>query len=537
MTIRTRLVLLLVCLTVAFGFSVIVFQQSHHAEAEGMLASLRQERSALLDRLLELSGGSLASFASEYSLWDEMVAFVESSDRNWAGINIDPSLANFDADGAWVAKVDGTILYASLRGENLPLTPPPFDHPDFLERLRRNHDLHYFQETPAGLIEVRTGAILPSDDIRRERAPRGWFIVARLWNESHLLKLADILQGHVTLAPPGVTAPLRPPTMIHLQRTLPGWDGRLARILQVEYESPSLALLLAGNEEEIYLFFAFGAILILVVMFTLTFWVMRPLRHLSRSLESGDAGAIRDLQRHRDEFGHLARQAAQSFLQRDALRDSEARLRQWMTLHDRLARDMHDGIIQSIYAAGLGVESARNLLKSDPAAADQRLQSCQRMFNDALWQVRTFIHDLEPELPSGQTPAQSLATLVSNMQNLQPIPILAEIDPAIADHVTPQQDIHLLHMAREILSNALRHSGAAQVKVSLRAESNNAVLLEITDDGCGFDPAAESTSGRGLSNLAARAREIGARLEIDSTPRKGTRISLWFRPITSPSPT
>ena len=535
MTIRTRLVLLLVCLATIFGLSAAGLRFAHRAEAERILGSLRQERSELLDQLLTLSGQSLHSFSTDYSLWDEMVGFMQSGDPAWAAINIDPSLVNFDAQGVWVARPDGFLLYAATMDGGPALPPPPFNRPEFFTRLRSEKMLHYFQDTPAGLLEVRTAPVLPSDDIGREQEPRGWFVVARLWDEPHLIRLSDTLQSHVSLAPVASTAVLQPPTMIHLERPLYGWDGQVVRTLQIEYESPSLALLIAGNEDEAYLLYAFGAVVILTVVVTLTRWVIRPLNQLSRSLESGNPAPILGLQRRSDEFGHLARQIAQSFNQRDALRDSEAHLRRWMALHDRLARDMHDGIIQSIYAAGLGLESARNLLRTDSVAADHRLETCQRMFNDTLWQVRNFIQVLEPETPADQGSVQSLATLVSNMQALQPIPILASIEKGLTSWISPQQELHLLHMTREILSNALRHSGASQVRFSLRAEGVDYVRLEVADDGEGFDPAASPASGRGLANLAARAREIDARLEIDSAPGKGTRIALWFRPINHPS--
>lgn len=531
MTIRTRLVLLLVCLAAIFGLSAAGLRFAQRTEAEQILGSLRQERSDLLDRLLGLTGQSLLSFSTDYSLWDEMVEFMQSGDPAWAAINIDPSLTNFDAQGAWVARIDGSLLYTATKNDGPALSPPPLNRPEFFARLQREKMLHYFQDTPAGLLEVRTAPILPSEDIKRQQEARGWFIVARLWDESRLLRLSDTLQSQVTLAPATTAALLRPPTMIHLERPFHGPDGQLVRTLQIEYESPALALLIAGNEDEAYLLYAFGVVVILTVVITLTRWVIRPLNQLSRSLESGNSAPILGLQRSSDEFGHLARQIAQSFNQRDALRDSEARLRQWMGLHDRLARDMHDGIIQSIYAAGLGLESARNLLHTDPAAADHRLASCQRMFNDALWQVRNFIQVLEPEPPANQASVQSLATLVSNMQALQPIPILANIEKDLTSRISPQQELHLLHMTREILSNALRHSGASQVRFSLRAEGTDHVCLEVVDDGEGFDPAATPSSGRGLANLAARAREIDARLEIDSAPGKGTRIAVWFRPI------
>lgn len=529
MTIRTRLVLLLACLLAIFGAAAAGLRLTHHAEAQRILASLRDERSGLLDRLLTLNGQTLRNFASDYSLWDDMVAFVQKPEPAWAAINIDPSLPNFAVQAAWVARPDGSIIYTTSTTPGLGA--PPFPNPDFLARLRQEKYLHFFQESPVGLLEMRTGPILPSGDLKRVTEPQGWFIVARLWDNQQLLRLSDILQSHASLAPAASPTEVFPPTLIHLERILPGWDGRTVRVLQVEYESPSLALLLSGNTEEAGTLYIFGLAVMILVVALLSRWVIRPLHLLSDSLETGDAGPLRELQRGSDEFGHLARQAAQSFMQRDALRDSEARLRQWMAVHDRLARDLHDGIIQSIYAAGLGLESARNLLQTDPAAAEKRLASCQRMFNDTLWQVRNFIQVIEPEIPHGQSPAQSLTALVANIQSLQPVPIISEIDPALAGRIRPQQEMHLLHMARELLSNSLRHSGAKQVRISLQAQPDGLARLEVSDNGSGFDPAAVHASGRGLANLAARARDLEARLEIDSAPGKGARIAVWFQPI------
>lgn len=532
MTIRARIVLLLLSLLALFGLSAAGLRFSHRAETSSMVASLRDERSALLDRLLALTGESLQNFTKDYSLWDEMVNFVRTGDPAWAAINIDPSLTSFDAQAAWVVRTDGSILYSAAQDANAPLAPPPLDNAAFLGQLRRERDLHFFVSTAAGLVEMRTAPILPSEDIQRTQEPRGWFIVARLWNDARLLRLSDTIQSHVSLAPATPTTGPLLVNVIHLERRFTDWNGRPIATLQVEYESPPLATLQAGNEEEAWVFYAFGFVVILVVLLTINQWVLRPLERLSRSLETGDPGPIRELQRSSDEFGHLARQTAESFLQRDALRDNEDRLRQATTLHERLGRDLHDGIIQSIYAAGLGLESARNLLRTDIAAAEARLASCQRMFNDTLWQVRNFIHTIEPETARGQSAAQSLPALVATMQSLQAIPIHADIDRALAARIHPKQELQLLHMTRELLSNALRHSGAKQVTISLRVLPDGLARLEVSDDGDGFDPGATQGTGRGLANLAARARDLDARLEIDSSLGKGARIAVWFRPIT-----
>jgi signal transduction histidine kinase len=527
MKIRTRLVLLLACLVAAFGLSAALLRRAHALEANAILVSLQNERSDLLDRMLTLTGQSLQNFANDYALWDEMVEFVRTGNKAWASINIEPSLINFDAQAAWVVRSNGSLLHASTH-DHLSLSDPPLSDPEFLEILRREKNLHFFQDSPAGLLELRTAPILPSDDLNRTQTPRGWFIVARLWNDTRLRKLADTLQSSVSLDPvqPGNDGV----PSIRLERPLTDWRGRPLQQLHVRYQSDPLARLIEGNRDEAYLLYVFGFTAIGVIVAGASHWVIRPLNQLAHSLESGRSDAIRKLQTHADEFGYLARQVTQSFVQRDALRDSEERLRHSLDLRSRLARDLHDGIIQSIYAAGLGLEGIRNLPTTD-AVTGQRLIACQQMLNDTLWQVRKFIETLEPEGESTQSPGQSLATLAASMQSLQSIPISAELDPALAGRIGPHQELHLLQMARELLSNALRHSGARRVWLSLRTLPEGIAQLEIADDGHGFDPAVRTGHGRGLINLAARAREIGAQLEIDSSPGNGARIRIRFHPF------
>lgn len=530
MKIRTRLVLLLGCLLAVLGVSVALLHAAQRAEAKSILATLQEERSDLLDRILALTGQSLRSFVSDYSLWDEMVQFVQSGNTAWAAINIDSSLPNFNAQAAWVVRPDGSLVYSTSVFKTAAPIPVPLDDPDFLKKLRKENSLYFFLDSPAGLLEVRTSSILPSGDLQRAQAVRGWFIVARRWDEKHLRTLADTLQSGVTLGPPLPGAENAP--VIRLQRVLADWRDQPLQTLRVEYRSPPLAELIEGNKEEAFLLYAFGFAIISVVVASLSHWVIRPLNRLGLSLETGRSDPLAGLQHAPDEFGNLARLVAHSFVQRDALRASEELQRQSMDLRGRLARDLHDGIIQSIYAAGLGLESALNLRATDPAAADRRLASCQHMLNDSLWQVRNFIGALEPQEEYSQTIAQSLATLAANMRSLQPISILAETDPQLARRIGRHQEMHLLQMAREAVSNALRHSNASQVRITLQPTPDGRAVLEITDDGTGFDSTRRSDTGRGLINLASRARELGAELRIDSASGngKGARIAIQFSP-------
>jgi signal transduction histidine kinase len=544
MKIRLRLILLLGCLLAVFAAATGILVESQRRESGSIRLSLEQQRSSLLDHVLLLTGQSLRGYANDYSQWDDMLEFVRTGEREWARINIDASLPNFGVRTVWVLQPDGTSVYRSGGPKADAVADDAFAQPDFLNRLRREGMMHFYLESAAGLLEVYTAPIQPSSDVARTSERRGWLIASRLWDEAYLQGLAESLQGRLGFVPPKT----RGAAVISLERALPDWAGRPVRTLYVDFDSVALARLLEGNADEFYVLLFLGAGMIAVTIIGLSRWVIVPLRRLGESLESGHAEPLLPLRAQHNEFGHLARLVEQSFEQRttlereirarsrlaESLQETSTQLRESVELRNRLARDLHDSVIQAIYAAGIGLEGVRSLLHTDPAGADRTLAASQAALNGTIRDVRAFINGLEAEAGPTRPFRQTLAALVATMQTVQPGNIRLEVDESIARRLSPTQEMQLLNVFRESLSNALRHADPTSITLSLGTDGNGDGLLTVTDDGCGFDPAAPANPGRGLVNLGIRARELGGTLEIDSALGKGTRIAVLFHPTYPP---
>lgn len=213
----------------------------------------------------------------------------------------------------------------------------------------------------------------------------------------------------------------------------------------------------------------------------------------------------------------------------EALRSSEQQLRHSLEERDRLGRDLHDGIIQSIYAAGLTLDDCTRILKPEPETAERRLKTVTADLHRVIRDVRQFIGRLEQDPLSGAEFKTALQALALTVNGRSPSHVETRIDENAAQRLHSHQAAHLLQIAREALSNSIRHGKAGRVVFSLQS-TRRGLQFEIQDNGCGFAPSETDRKGRGLRNIAARADRLGAWLRIQAKPGEGTTISLDLPP-------
>jgi two-component system sensor histidine kinase DevS len=195
---------------------------------------------------------------------------------------------------------------------------------------------------------------------------------------------------------------------------------------------------------------------------------------------------------------------------------------------DRIGMDLHDGIIQSIYAVGLTLEHARLLLAEDPDKAHERIEQSINGLNNTIRDIRNYILDLRPRQLSDENLMQGLQRLVNEFR----ANTLAEahIDGPADGLVTlpASKALALFHICQEALANTAKHAKAKKVDVVVWTTADR-VLLEIKDNGRGFDmESTKSSLGHGLSNMQTRARNVGGDLELITEPGNGTTILTWL---------
>lgn len=193
------------------------------------------------------------------------------------------------------------------------------------------------------------------------------------------------------------------------------------------------------------------------------------------------------------------------------------------TDRDRIARDLHDVVIQRLFAAGLSMQSLRRF--TTDGVALERINTVTGELDSTIRELRDTIYSLRRGAGSEAFSSRILSTVQEVTKSLALTPHLdlaGEIDTAVPDAVAE----HLLAVLSEGLSNAVRHSGATAIDITV-AEAAGSVEVLITDDGRGFSRPARRS---GLANIEQRARILGGELAVDSRPGHGTRLR-WTVPL------
>jgi signal transduction histidine kinase len=194
---------------------------------------------------------------------------------------------------------------------------------------------------------------------------------------------------------------------------------------------------------------------------------------------------------------------------------------------ERIGRDLHDGIIQKIYAAGLSLEDAHHLIRENPVEAQNRLQAVMRALNQTIQDIRSYIFDLQTHQQSHE-----LETVLENLVQDLRLDTLLEVDLEVVGKrccwLEEHEISHITQIAREALSNIVQHASASHVTVTLRYEGS-ATTLVIADNGHGLNPGPSEDNGnpgQGMANMRARARLLGASLQVRGRPGEGLQVAL-----------
>jgi PAS domain S-box-containing protein len=371
-SVQTQLTLVMAVGSLLVLLALILSRVGEDRRIDSFLAADAKEHGNLLDQALELKGSSLATFAKDYTYWDEMVQFVQTGNRGWASQNIKEAMGTYRANTAWVFDPAGSLVYAVR--DSLLKTAPRLFPPGLSVKgaFGGGHFCHFFITGPDGPVEIRGATIHPSDDPERKTPVRGYFLAGRVWNQQYLAELARLTGKTLRIEP--ARADTQPAVVIDrgtgeitFYRALSDPRGKPELALTASLDPRWFAVALRSGRSSFQRQTGLALLVLLGLSLVLWFRVTRPLGLLRYSLATGSARALRPLERNRTEFGQLAQLVKKSFGEQAALVNEVAeRKRAEQTLHE--SKEKYRLVIDNVSEAILVVQDGK-IVFANPSAS------------------------------------------------------------------------------------------------------------------------------------------------------------------------
>lgn len=575
MKLYIKLLILLVALTAAFGCVAVLIKS--HSDRSVRLAKddLQVSSGEVFDNLVELQRRSFVTFAEDYSWWQDLIDWIDSTDRSYGflsdqfiqvpetfGANF---FAIYDANGLRITDVlDSNIEVVA--SELLPLQLSAA----IQNRTVSGWKQSAYLESNGDLVELIFAPIQPQKDELRNGPAFGYLAVGRFWNGDFIHELESVSGSTITIN--GET--LHPDFhaerwtgSIHFSRQLNDFEGRITAKLDVSKDLP-VADRIVNQQIGMFwwlLIVAIGCIVILVVSIMLM--VSRPLNRLSEALEAGDTQALSLVRKSQPEFKHLAELIEENNEQKSRLeREISKRRRTESDL--KQSRDLAESAnrAKSRFLTNISHETRTPLhtisgyasLLQDSPLTEEQSQSVYyiRTSCDHLVKMLTDLIDLSgieanavlPELSGIDTQEffyELLAAAESLAANKQ-ITIKAELSQNCPEYIISDY-ARLRHILICLIDNAVKFTNEGSVTIRTTCESNETstkLVIEIEDSGIGIasenldrvfdaffqaddsDSRSHEGGGLGLAVAKGMSKLLDAQLEVRSEPHEGSTFSL-----------
>lgn len=323
MKLQTRLNLLFVFSFLFFVGSQTAFYTTEMRRLEAIVTLEAKDAEKIFNSVEKLLADSLETLAFDYGLWDEMVTFLETGNKEWAKVNLGGALSVFKVDAFWVYKIDGSPFYfinSTADSSFDTLAIPQGAVHKLLGGSSRF--CHFFINTSKGIMEVRGATIHNGFDRQRKGPPKGYLFVGRIWSSSFIKNLAELTATEINLDSKFGIDEMEDNYgrgVIMFSRVLNGWNGLPVAITHVKSESKTIKAFGEASWKMFFILLIFAIIILSMMVITIVRWVITPLRLFLKAFSEENTSVLNEVTRQRDEFGRIAIMLQKFFDQRRQL--------------------------------------------------------------------------------------------------------------------------------------------------------------------------------------------------------------------------
>jgi signal transduction histidine kinase len=223
-------------------------------------------------------------------------------------------------------------------------------------------------------------------------------------------------------------------------------------------------------------------------------------------------------------------------LYQDLVEEKERMVEVHEEARKKLARDLHDGPTQSVAAMAMRINLARRMIAKGTDGATDELVKIEELAHRTTKEIRHMLFTLRPLILESQGLEASLKAMADKMHETFGQEVTVNVDERVSSQLEMGKQGVVFYIVEEAVNNARKHASATTIAVTLRTFETNVGLLEIADNGVGFDVQAinkayDNRGSFGMINLRERAELVNGLLHIDSAPGKGTRVQVYI-PLT-----
>ncbi|HEX2960852.1 MAG TPA: ATP-binding protein [Ignavibacteriales bacterium] len=326
--VRYRIIFFIALIYVLFLAGMILIQNAELRKVSSLIEQTRQERNVLLGKVIGLQGKGLESYVYDYSYWDDMLRFVNKVDRPWAVINIDNVMPTFNVQCVWLFNTNLDLTYSANLLPDKKLNKFPLSREVLNEIFSKKWFNHFYINTSAGVLEIRTAPLQSGSDVKRESQPGGFLVAARQWAPDYMKDLSELMAGDVVFINPKdesleLNRQAENQFTVVTTTKLMGWNNKPVSALKYSSESEVLRKLLDASNTQFTLNIVFGLIILGATTFFLIYFIGIPLKLIVGSLKLSNPFVLRNLKNKQNEFGTLASLIINSFEQEKRLKKAK----------------------------------------------------------------------------------------------------------------------------------------------------------------------------------------------------------------------
>jgi signal transduction histidine kinase len=290
-----------------------------------MVASgTQQEEQDHLQSLIDLEQRSIDAFVFDLTYWDDLVAFTHNRNQKFADDNIGNSLETYGLDAAYIFSPEFEIIYSANAGETEKR--PIFEHRTHpvAAAFANQRFIHFFLQSPIGLLEAFGASIHPTNDKERATDPQGYLVVLRYWNDKQIDKLSQLSQSTITVDSlfKEMKGADQSGETCHITIPLNNQNNQPTAILHARKDMDYLRSHATLLKNYLAFFMSIHVALAVMLMTGLYVWVLRPLKHVSQSLKEGSTAPIRNLT-HYEEINEIEQQITFRLQQTEELKKAQ----------------------------------------------------------------------------------------------------------------------------------------------------------------------------------------------------------------------